>query len=472
MHVPARVRVVHVPVPAAEGKKMSIFSFFRPNAKTTFPLEKGLYRFPNVEEKYHLTLHLRVEQDQHSSLIINANTIIHLNQTATWMTYLILSDCSLESAMRQLSQVFSTTKSTLERDYQQIYETLNSILDRGHLCFNENPAVETLFPFEIKPSAPYRMDLALTYQCNNNCFHCYNEPDRESHSLSFQEWKAIIDRLWELGIPHIVFTGGEPTLFPELISLIEYAKGKGLVTGLNTNGRRLSYNGYAQSLGDAGLDHIQITIESSDPSIHDLIVQKQGAWQQTVAGITQALKTDLFVMTNTTLLRENVDTLPQTLALLSSLGVPTIGLNALIFSGRGRSVAQLLSESELFPILEFAKQFVESSGQKLIWYTPTHYCNFDPMDLSLGIKGCTAALYNMCVEPNGTVLPCQSYYHSLGNILHDQWETIWHHPLAESLRHRRLISNQCEDCLLLAQCGGGCPLSPSHIALQSFSRIE
>ena len=41
------------------------------------------------------------------------------------------------------------------------------------------------------------------------------------------------------------------------------------------------------------------------------------------------------------------------------------------------------------------------------------------MALDLGVKGCTAALYNMCVEPNGDVLPCQSYYHPLGNLLRD-----------------------------------------------------
>jgi len=41
------------------------------------------------------------------------------------------------------------------------------------------------------------------------------------------------------------------------------------------------------------------------------------------------------------------------------------------------------------------------------------------MSLDLGVKGCTAALYNMCVEPDGGVIPCQSYYHQLGNLLTD-----------------------------------------------------
>jgi radical SAM protein with 4Fe4S-binding SPASM domain len=79
----------------------------------------------------------------------------------------------------------------------------------------------------------------------------------------------------------------------------------------------------------------------------------------------------------------------------------------------------------------------------------------------------------MCVEPNGDVIPCQSYYKSLGNLLTDSWPGIWEHPLALSLRERRDIPAKCHDCSLLVECGGGCPLhrldeTPTK-ALQSAS---
>ena len=163
-------------------------------------------------------------------------------------------------------------------------------------------------------------------------------------------------------------------------------------------------------------------------------------------------------MTNTTMLRDNVHTIPATLDFLAELGVPTIGLNALIYSGHGATVGTGLPESELTPLLEIARQKTETRGQRLIWYTPTQYCDFDPMALDLGVKGCTAALYNMCVEPNGDVLPCQSYYHPLGNLLRDDWDTIWNHKLSVKLRERKDLPLKCEGCALLAECGGGCPL--------------
>ena len=143
---------------------------------------------------------------------------------------------------------------------------------------------------------------------------------------------------------------------------------------------------------------------------------------------------------------------------LAGLGVPTIGLNALIYSGNGLTVGTGLNESELQPILDIAQRKTAERGQKLIWYTPTQYCQFDPTANHLGVKGCTAALYSMCVESNGDVLPCQSYYYSLGNLLADPWNTIWNHELAVRLRERQKLPAKCEGCVLVAECGGGCPL--------------
>jgi len=302
------------------------------------------------------------------------------------------------------------------------------------------------------------MDLAVTYRCNNDCAHCYNARERSFPELDTGQWKRVLDKVWELGIPHVVFTGGEPTLRKDLPELIAHAEQNGQITGLNTNARRMSDLRFVESLVKAGLDHVQITVESSDPATHDKMVRCKGAFPQTIAGLKNALATPLFVMTNTTMLQTNVDTIPATLDFLAGLGVPTIGLNALIYSGHGATVGTGLPESRLTSLLEIARLKTEMRGQRLIWYTPTEYCGFDPMALELGVKGCTAALYNMCVEPDGSVLPCQSYYHPLGNLLADPWDSIWNHDLSIRLRERQGLPEKCNNCALVSECGGGCPL--------------
>ena len=168
-------------------------------------------------------------------------------------------------------------------------------------------------------------------------------------------------------------------------------------------------------------------------------------------------------MTNTTLLKQNSPYLLDTLTFFFKLGVPTIGINALIYSGKGQLVGTGLSEKDLAPLMMMANEITKSNNQRLIWYSPTKYCHFNPIHYSLGVKGCTAALYNMCVEPDGGVIPCQSYYSKLGNLLEDSWASIWGHDLALYLRNKKYLSEKCKLCEISSECGGGCPLSIAHL---------
>jgi radical SAM protein with 4Fe4S-binding SPASM domain len=329
--------------------------------------------------------------------------------------------------------------------------------------------LEIKTPFSARPSAPYRMDLALTYRCNNACHHCYNARPRSHPEMDTRAWKQVIDHLWDLRIPHIVFTGGEPTLRDDLPELVAYAEQKGQITGINTNGRRLADRSFLDELVKAGLDHVQITFESHDPQIHDLMVASKGAYDETLAGLRNVINTKLYMMTNTTLLTHNSPYLAETINFLADEGVPTIGINALIYSGRGETVNTGLAEKDLPPLLDIAQGICAVRNLRLIWYTPTQYCHFNPVQMQLGVKGCTAALYNMCIEPDGSVLPCQSYYQSLGNILADPWDAIWEHPLAVSIRERKDIPAGCKSCDLLVECGGGCPLAREHQVIQPIT---
>jgi radical SAM protein with 4Fe4S-binding SPASM domain len=430
-------------------------SRWRPDAALAQP---GLYHYEKTAPGERRRIHLRIDPDASGLLLVNASRVLHLNPTAALMARLALEETPPDQAARRLSHCFRVSEPHARADYTAFTTQLDELLNPEGACPVHDLNVEVAPPFSARPAAPYRMDLALTYRCNNDCSHCYNARPRRFPELSTLQWFGLLDRLWEIGIPHVVFTGGEPTMRNDLPALIAHAERNGQITGLNTNGRRLSDRGYLDELVSAGLDHVQITLESHDPTIHDQLVQANGAWKQTCAGLRNALDSPLFVMTNTTMLQANSPSLGATLDFLAQQGVPTIGLNSLIYSGRGQTVGTGLVEADLVPLLDLARQRTAAAGQRLIWYTPTQYCHFDPMQLELGVKGCTAALYNMCLEPDGSVLPCQSYYQPVGNLLSDDWQAIWHHPLCESLRERRYIPPTCQGCALLSECGGGCPL--------------
>jgi radical SAM protein with 4Fe4S-binding SPASM domain len=429
----------------------------------------GLYHYRREREGEVARVHLRLDPDGTGLLLVNASRVLRLNPTAALMAYLALEATPVPQAVRTLRHGYRLSSEKASADYAQFTAQLFELVRPDGACPLCDLELEVVAPFSARPAAPYRMDLALTYRCQNDCDHCYNIRPREMAELSTDQWKQLLDRLWAAGIPHIVFTGGEPTLRPDLPELIAQAEYNGQITGLNTNARRLSDREYVDQLVAAGLDHVQVTVEACDPEIHDALVGAPGAWVQTVAGLRHALASKLFVMTNTTLLRLNSAALDRTLDFLAELGVPTVGLNALIYSGRGATVGTGLGEHELAPLLEAARAHTQAHGQKLIWYTPTQYCHFNPVQLDFGVKGCTAALYSMCVEPNGNVIPCQSYYAPLGNLLTDDWPSIWNHDLAVSLRERRDLPAACRDCALLPECGGGCPLSRPRQTPQPLS---
>lgn len=463
VHVPVQDAHAHVlEVDGNQSQYMKVFNSLQEwfyNGRPKNPVTPGVYHFirENGDEKSRL--HLRLESDGSGLLLVNASRAYHFNPTAAIMAYMLLQEIPPNQILRTIQHSYHVSRSQAKQDWEKFKQQFDEIVRPDGACPVCELDLETTAPFSTRPSAPYRMDLALTYRCNNLCAHCYNSRPRNHPELATEGWKKILDRTWEIGIPHIVFTGGEPTLRPDLPELIAHAEQNGQITGINTNGRALHDLNYVTRLVDSGLDHVQVTLESHLPAIHDEMVGAKGAWEDTIAGLQNVLKTKLFVMTNTTLLQSNSPYLTETLEFLAGLGVPTVGLNALIYSGKGETVGSGIHESELQPLLEIAIASTQQNNQKLIWYTPTQYCHFNPLQAELGVKGCTAALYNMCVESDGMVIPCQSYYHPLGNLIDNSWVSIWNHPLAVSLRERQDIADNCRGCTLLPECGGGCPLT-------------
>lgn len=306
---------------------------------------------------------------------------------------------------------------------------------------------------------PARMDLAITHRCNLSCSKCYLN-ENQMTELTTDQWIVIYKILWDIGIPQIVFTGGEPTLREDLIELVSQADE--FVTGLITNGTELA--GLAPKLVDASLDYVQVTIESCESAIHDSMTQVMGSWVRTSIGIREALKAGLSVVTNTTITRANAATFIPTMKYLAEKGVENIACNTLICSGRGTNCKNEsgLADFELVPILQEGLKVAEDLGLNFQWYSPTCYVQgIDPVELGFGPKSCSAAAHNMTIEPNGDVLPCQSWPESVGNILKVPWPDIWEHPTCLDLRDHLFSDPSCDLCKYKSECGGGCPLDKS-----------
>jgi radical SAM protein with 4Fe4S-binding SPASM domain len=405
-------------------------------------------------------------------MVINANTVLHLNETASAYAYYFMQGIPQQHVLKKIRKLYRVDEAKAKQDYEKLVYTVNTLAKTEKICPVTFLNVEKEEPFSYEYSAPLRMDMALTFKCQNNCIHCYAGGPHETPELTMQQWRQVIDRLSDIGIFILTFTGGEPTLREDLSKLLLYAQNKGMVTGLITNGRKLKEKAYVETLEKAGLDFVQVTLESHKAEVHDLMTASPGSWDDTVAGIRNAVNSQIYVTTNTTLSQRNAPEFLDTVDFVKALGVDAFGCNSLIYSGKADSVSQefALTFDQLNEFLPKIRGKAQQLGLKFLWYTPTQYCRFDPVQAGLGVKSCTAALINMCVAPNGDVYPCQSYFESLGNILTDKWIQIWNHPVAAKIRGRAYVEAKCKNCPQLQVCGGGCPLelqSEKHFCSES-----
>lgn len=423
-------------------------------------IQPGIYPFKRELNGYMLRLQLRVEPDGSGVLVVNASAILHLNSTATLLMKLMLEGSSKADAVAFVRKRYRGGADHIAEDYDRILNIITELETSEDACPVWNLDIKEISPFGNKLSAPYRADLALTYKCNNQCMHCYvpRKPD-DKVSLDLEQWKSVLDRLWAAGVPHICFTGGEATMYPYLPELIERAEDIGQVTGLLSNGRKLADRDYVRRLCGAGLDHVQITLESFDEAIHDQMVCSQGAFKETVQGIKNAIDDDIYLLTNTTLCDLNRDGVEETIQFIADLGVRQFAMNSFICTGSAPSSGAGIDEFELAELVDRVVCKAEDVGLRFIWYTPTHYCRFNPAEHGVGIKRCSAAEYNICIEPDGDVIPCQSYFESAGNILTDPWKSIWHSDIFERIRSRSEAAPECRTCPDFGLCGSGCPLS-------------
>ena len=421
---------------------------------------QGRYTYRGKDEFAGMSLQLRIQPDGRGVMVINANTVLHLNETASAYTYYFMQGMPESGVLKQIRRMYRVSAAKAKADYEKLVYTISTLARTEKVCPISFLEVEKEEPFSYQYSAPLRMDLALTFKCQNNCVHCYAGGPHETAELNTSQWKEVIDRLSQIGIFILTFTGGEPTLREDLSELLQYAQNKGMVTGLITNGRKLKDIEYVKTLEKVGLDFVQVTLESHQPKVHDLMTAAEGSWKETVAGIKNAVQSQIYVTTNTTLSKYNAPEFLKTIDYIKELDVAAFGCNSLIYSGKANAVTQefALPIEALKELLTKIRNKAQQLNLKFLWYTPTQYCRLDPLQLGLGVKSCTAAMINMCVGPNGDVYPCQSYFESLGNILVDKWEKIWNHPLAVKIRNREYVEPKCKDCAQLQVCGGGCPL--------------
>lgn len=330
-----------------------------------------------------------------------------------------------------------------------------------------------------KDSIPKIVVWNATSLCNFNCLHCYLDASRikAPGELNRREAGGFIADLSRLGIPVLIFSGGEPLLRKDIFELGRYACDKGMRTALSTNGALIT-EGIAKKIGASGFHYVGISLDGKEKT-NDRFRQNKGAYRMALEGLKNCQDAGLKTGLRFTLTRYNFKDLAYIFELAEKESVSRLCLYHLVYSGRGRVFLNHdLSHQERRGVLEFIWQktldFYERDVKIEILSVDNHA---DGVWIYLRLKKenpCRAKAALGLLEAqggngSGRDIACMDYRgdvyadqflrtHSLGNIRQGKFSAIWQdgqNSLLLALRNRKaLLKGRCKKCTYLRICNG------------------
>ncbi len=266
---------------------------------------------------------------------------------------------------------------------------------------------------------PYMVDLAVTDKCNCNCDFCSFKSMRDKKKImSLEEIKSVIFQCQELGVSIINFVGGEPLMRKDILEIIKSVNKDKSSTLMFTNGWLLEE--YAYALKAAGLDSVNVALDSFIPEKHDSIKKLNGSFQRAIRGIEKAKKAGLTVGISCAVSKESLrdKSIIKFIEFGKKLKVHEILFWDLIPTGGLADRKDLLGkENWTEDLIKLASFYNKKNDYPGIF---TYAYNRSPQ--SIGCSGGTNYFY---ITPYGDICPCDFNPLVLGNVLKKPLNLIW-----------------------------------------------
>ncbi len=301
----------------------------------------------------------------------------------------------------------------------------------------------------------------LTYKCPLQCPYCSNPLEfaggRFKNELTTAEWSRVFREARALGVLQLGLSGGEPTLRPDLEELVRCAHELGLYQTLVTSAYRLKTDRLAR-LKQAGLDHVQISIQAADEELSDHVAGTD-SYRDKIAAYHWTKELGFPLTVNVVLHRKNLHQVGDLIRLAKSLGAERIELANTQYYGWAYHNRSVLMPTKAQ--LEAAWQVVQRERARLgttleiVWVLPDYHEQYPKPCM-----GGWASAY-MTVTPAGEVWPC----HAAGRITSLKFENVREHPLdwiwheSESFNRFRgydWMPEPCRSCARKTIDFGGC----------------
>ncbi len=254
---------------------------------------------------------------------------------------------------------------------------------------------------------PQAILLELTYRCPLQCPYCSNPTQllKKSDELPASDWMRVIQEAAQIPIQQLHFSGGEPLLYPELISLLQKASEHGIYSNLITSGIQLN-QAMAKDLKKSGVKHVQISIQGPSADYNLLLSGYKKAFEHKEQAVAALLSENIALTVNWVMCQQNIAELPQVIELVRQWGAHRLELAMTQYHGWA-----FLNRHALHPTIEQIEHAESIINKAQIALRGKLVIDYVPSDYTIGFpKPCMGGWGKklMVINPAGYALPCHS----------------------------------------------------------------
>ena len=290
---------------------------------------------------------------------------------------------------------------------------------------------------------PGSIMIKLTRNCNLDCIFCSQNGAR-NEQLDVTVVIKILVEASEYGVNEIIYSGGEPLMYPYIKEIIKYGEERGLNQTIVSNGIGI------KELGKELLEQLKcigISIHG-DQYMHDKIVKRNGAYQKVIESLKflEGLENRPYITLNFTIFGQNVSCYNSVVEVAKRYDCD-------LYIARINSIGRAKAYNRIdFDINEFLKKFakenIKSSNVIPRCQVKKEYKQF--------CHSCSAGIASVCVNANGDVGICGSSETAYGNVYKTSLFDIWNNENFRAFRMLNWLPIYCKHCKELSECMGGC----------------
>ncbi|WP_096190160.1 TIGR04053 family radical SAM/SPASM domain-containing protein [Evansella halocellulosilytica] len=321
---------------------------------------------------------------------------------------------------------------------------------------------------------PFIVIWEVTRACALKCLHCRAEAQYKSdpRELSFDEGKALIDNIAEMGNPLFVFTGGDPLMRKDLFDLAKYAvEERGLSVSMTPSATPKVTKKAVERAKEVGLSRWAFSLDGSTAEIHDHFRGTRGSFDMTMKGIQYLQELQIPIQVNTTVSRYNLHDLEKIAELVHSMNTVLWSVFFLIPTGRGME-EDLISPKEHEMVMKWLFSMQQKMPYDIKATEAPHYRRVAAMErkrLGLSTQYGVKRLDALGRAPKpvndgdgfvfishiGDVYPSGFLPVTCGNVREEKLSSIYKHsPVFQQLRDKSLLKGKCGVCEFKEICGG------------------